>query len=156
MNNAQTHPFEESQRRLREREKTVSVLQQRHRLIGNIRLGVFFLFAVLCWVYVRSGAFSPWLLVVTILVFIALVLLHQRILNATNKAERAAASYKRSLARIEDRWSGSGETGSEFRREGHLYSDDLNILGEGSLFQLLCVARSRMGKECLADWLLRQ
>ena len=57
---------------------------------------------------------------------------------------------------MEDRWSGSGETGAEFRQPGHLYCDDLNILGDGSLFQLLCVARSRMGQECLADWLLRQ
>jgi hypothetical protein len=156
MKNAQTYPLEESQRRLREREQTVTALQQRHRLIGNVRLGVFLLFAVLCWLYVRSGAFSPWWLVVTILVFIALVLFHQKTLKGTSKAERAAATYNRSVARMEDRWSGSGETGSEFRREGHLYSDDLNILGEGSLFQLLCMARSRMGRECLADWLLQQ
>ena len=35
-----------------------------------------------------------------------------------------------------------------------LYAEDLDILGEGSLFQLLSMARTNMGKQCLARWLL--
>jgi hypothetical protein len=154
MNEAANHPLEDSQKRLVEREKTVSVLQRRHRSIGNARLAVFLLFALLCWLYVRSGSFSPWWLVATIMGFVALALVHQKTLRATNKAERAAEMYRRSVARMEDRWCGSGETGVEFRQPGHLYSDDLNILGDGSLFQLLCVARSPVGRECLAQSLL--
>ena len=153
MNQAANQPLEDSQKRLFEREKTVSVLQRRHRSIGNARLAVFLLFALLCWLYVRSSPFSPWWLVATIMGFIVLALVHQRTLRATNKAERAAEMYRRSVARMEDRWSGSGETGWEFRQPGHLYSDDLNILGDGSLFKLLCVARSPVGRECLAQWL---
>src|SRR6266852_4689694 len=156
MNEAATNPLAESQRRLAEREKTVTLLQRRHRSIGNTRLAVFVVFVVLCGFYVRSSSFSPWWLVATVAVFVALALIHQRTLRATNKAERAAEMYRRSVARMEDRWSGSGETGSSFRQADHLYSDDLNILGDGSLFQLLCVARSRIGQECLAGWLLHQ
>ncbi len=55
---------------------------------------------------------------------------------------------------MEDRWPGSGETGEEFKDPLHLYAEDLDILGEGSLFQLLSTARTNMGKQCLSRWLL--
>jgi len=55
---------------------------------------------------------------------------------------------------MEDRWAGSGDTGSEFKDPLHLYAEDLDILGDGSLFQLLSTARTRMGKQSLASWLL--
>ncbi|MGH9570237.1 MAG: MutS-related protein, partial [Candidatus Angelobacter sp.] len=47
-----------------------------------------------------------------------------------------------------------GDKGDEFRDPDHLYADDLDIFGDGGLFQLLCVARTRMGKQQLAHWLL--
>jgi MutS domain V len=156
MNEAANNPLAEAQRRLAEREKTVSLLQRRHRSIGNVRLVVFLLFIALCWLYVRTSSFSPFWLIATISLFVALVLVHQKVLKQAGQVERGAAMYRRSVARMEDNWIGSGETGNDFRQASHLYCDDLNILGDGSLFQLLCVARSRMGQECLADWLLHQ
>ena len=69
-------------------------------------------------------------------------------------AKRAVSVYSRGLARMEDRWAGSGETGEEFKDPLHPYAEDLDILGEGSLFQLLSTARTNMGKQCLARWLL--
>jgi hypothetical protein len=56
--------------------------------------------------------------------------------------------------RLEDCWSGTGEFGDRFLDAQHPYADDLDILGRGSLFELLCVARTPMGEECLAQWLL--
>ena len=67
---------------------------------------------------------------------------------------RAVAFYERGLARIEDRWSGSGETGERFVDPHHVYASDLDLFGEGSLFQLLSAARTRMGEDTLAKWLL--
>src|SRR5262249_24795472 len=37
----------------------------------------------------------------------------------------------------------------------HVYSADLDLFGVGGLFELLCIARTRMGEETLANWLLR-
>src|SRR4029077_11113055 len=79
---------------------------------------------------------------------------HRRVVAGLNSAKRAVAVYSRGLARIEDRWIGSGETGNEFKDPLHLYAEDLDILGEGSLFQLLSTARTNMGSQCLAHWLL--
>ncbi len=86
--------------------------------------------------------------------FIGLVLVHRRIVRALQMAKRAVAFYLRGQARIEDRWFGSGVAGESFRISGHVYAEDLDILGADSLFQLLCSARTHMGEATLAQWLL--
>ncbi|MGC2698198.1 MAG: mismatch repair protein [Candidatus Angelobacter sp.] len=145
----------EYQRRLHERESAVAELQRKHLWLGNTRIGVFAAIAVLCW---KAAGNSLWfyVLIAAIILFATLVMVHRRVVRAMNAARRAATVYSRGLARIEDRWAGSGETGDEFKDPLHLYAEDLDILGDGSLFQLLCTARTRMGKDCLAHWLLTQ
>jgi len=64
------------------------------------------------------------------------------------------AFYERGLARLEDRWAGIGEPGDRFRDDGHVYANDLDLFGRGSLFQLLSLARTRTGEATLAGWLL--
>ena len=64
------------------------------------------------------------------------------------------AYYQRALARIDHRWMGTGETGERFQNASHPYSRDLDLFGAGSLFELLCTARTRAGQETLAKWLL--
>lgn len=68
--------------------------------------------------------------------------------------ERRCAYLDRGIRRIEGRWQGEGKTGEEFARDKHLYQSDLNVFGEGSLFELLCTARSVLGAERLASYLL--
>jgi hypothetical protein len=78
-------------------------------------------------------------------------------LRARNKAiqlARRSSFYERGVERLEDRWRGKGSTGSEFARTDHLYQSDLDILGEGSLFELLATTRSEVGAERLAAFLL--
>lgn len=128
-------------------------LQRKHLWLGNTRIAVFVAIVVLSWES-RNSSLLFYLLLATVVLFIVLVVVHRRVLRAMNTARRAAGIYRRGLARIEDRWSGSGETGDEFKDPLHLYAEDLDILGNGSLFQLLCTARTRMGKDCLARWLL--
>ena len=79
---------------------------------------------------------------------------HSRILRARELAERSVKFYERGLARIEDRWAGTGETGDRFNDPHHVYAADLDLFGNASLFQLLSSARTRMGEERLAQWLL--
>lgn len=152
----QTGPAQEYTRRLQLREGESRGLHGRHIWTGNARVVVFAAIFVLFWTIGKSGKPSPAWLIAAILSFIALVVWHRRILRAKEFADRAINFYKRGLARLEDRWSGTGDTGEQFNRPDHLYAEDLDILGQGSLFQLLCTARSRMGKACLADWLLTQ
>ena len=114
-------------------------------LIFGIGVGA----AVLVW---RGSIGSPWLLLL-VPAFIGLVVWHDRVLRACDRAARAAAFYERGLARIGDRWIGTGATGDRFREDAHPYSADLDIFGAGSLFELLSIARTRTGEDTLAGWL---
>ncbi|HEU4416229.1 MAG TPA: mismatch repair protein [Candidatus Angelobacter sp.] len=145
----------EYQRRLQERQSTATQLQRKHLWLGNTRIGVFVAIVFLGW-KAAGSSLAFYLLIAAIILFIVLVIVHRRVVRAMNAARRAVKIYERGLARIEDRWSTGGEKGDEFKDPLHLYAEDLDILGEGSLFQLLCTARTRMGKACLANWLLTQ
>src|ERR1041384_1640841 len=149
----------EYQKRLQERESAAAQLQRRHLLLGNIRIAVFVAIVALAWVFRRPLVLVflfllANLLLAAIVLFVVLGIVHRRGVLALNRAKRAAAVYLRGLARMEDRWAGSGETGDEFKDPLHPYAEDLDILGQSSLFQLLSTARTRMGKRCLARWLL--
>lgn len=68
--------------------------------------------------------------------------------------EQRCAYFERGMRRLTGMWQGHGRTGEEFAREHHLYQTDLNVIGNGSLFELLCTTRSEFGAERLADYLL--
>ena len=144
----------EYQRRLQQREFLATQLQRRHFWLGNVRIAVFIGIIVLCWITGKTGSPSLYWLLALVILFIGLVIAHRKVVRAMALARRAVAVYARGLARMEDRWAGSGETGDEFKDPLHLYAEDLDILGEGSLFQLLSTARTNMGRQRLARWLL--
>src|SRR4029453_7010918 len=106
------------------------------------------------WLGFRHGVPSPGWALVPLVAFAILVARHWDATAARQRAERAVVFYRRGLDRLEGTWAGGGETGERFRRLAHPYADDLDLFGDGSLFQLLCTARTRAGEETLAAWLL--
>ena len=100
-----------------------------------------------------QGLLSYWAVLLPIGVLALLVHQHDRVIRRREAAGRAIAFYERGLARIEDRWAGTGEPGDRFRDDQHLYANDLDIFGSGSLFELLSIARTRAGEDALAAWL---
>lgn len=98
---------------------------------------------------------SVWWLVLPIAVFLVLVVIHARIVERWERSKRAIQFYERGIAKLEDRWIGSGETGERYRDAHHVYSDDLDLFGKGSLFELLSVARTKAAEDVLASWLLQ-
>ena len=107
------------------------------------------LILVLAW----RQVLSIWLFLLPVAAFIVLARRHERVIRQRDEAARAIAFYERGLARIEDRWPGTGEPGDRFRDENHLYANDLDLFGHGSLFELLSIARTRAGETRLASWL---
>jgi hypothetical protein len=149
-----TAAHQEYSRRLKDRQATAAHLQRKHLWLGNARIALFIAILVQCWITGKTGFPSVYWLLLPVAAFIALVIAHRRVVSGLASARRAVAVYSRGLARIEDRWAGSGENGNEFKDPLHMYAEDLDILGDGSLFQLLSTARTNMGKQCLARWLL--
>ena len=68
---------------------------------------------------------------------------------------RLQGFYGRAIQRLKDNWARNGADGSEFCESAHAYARDLNIFGEGSLFELLCTVRTAIGQRGLAEYLLR-
>jgi len=134
---------------------TLSARDRLHQNIGNAKLLIVlggFLFAYLSF---SRNLFPPAGVLVFIAAYLTLALWHELILRGKTRATAAADYYRRGMARIEDRWAGTGQTGDRFRAENHVYAEDLDLFGKGSLFELFSTARLPMGENRLADWLCR-
>lgn len=105
------------------------------------------------WILTSRISAIYWVLLpLSLLVFFAII--HERVIRAIRKCSRKITFYERCEARVSDKWMGTGETGDRFSDPSHPYARDLDIFGVGSLFELLCTARTRAGEEILAKWLL--
>jgi hypothetical protein len=125
-----------------------------HRRLGNARLASGLLAVVVAAMSLGAGRISPWWLLLPIVALIVLVVIHDRVDRALRRAGRGMAYNERALARLDNRWIGAGNQGERFRDPSHVFADDLDLFGRGSLFELLSTARTRMGERVLADWLL--
>ncbi|MGH9843204.1 MAG: MutS-related protein [Blastocatellia bacterium] len=154
-----THPVDsrynpnlEYARRLAERQSSLAEVEARSQQIWKYRRALFAtIIALIVLGFVFSTAF--WLIPIPVVAFIALMAIHQRIHRTRDRLQRAVRFYERGLARLEDRWMGSGETGDRFADKSHPYAEDLDLFGKGSLFELLSTARTRAGEDWLAGWL---
>lgn len=147
-------PSEEYSARRSARQEQVARFEKIHIQLGNVRLFLAAAAAALAWESFHAHRLSAWWLILPVGAFAFIAVRHSRILRQLELAKRAVAFYDRGLARIEDRWAGSGETGERFADPHHVYAADLDLFGNSSLFQLLSTARTRMGEEKLAEWLL--
>ncbi len=147
-------PYEEYTRRLEARRAVFERFERLHLTLGNVRLAVTGVAALGAWLAFAHDLFSPWWLAAPGALFIALGVVHERVLRARRRADRAARFYERGLGRIQDRWTGKGETGDRFADDAHPYARDLDLFGKGGLFELICTARTRAAEETLARWLL--
>lgn len=147
-----TDPRTEYLRRIDDRRVNSTRLMQRFRKIGFIRLAALAVGLVLLWFVVFAGL-SAWWLAFPAVVFVALGRVQARITEARLRCERAVRLYEQGLARLDDRWAGTGATGDRFIDPTHPYAEDLDLFGCGSLFELLSTARTDTGEETLAQWL---
>ena len=143
---------QEYRTRLDARRSTRDALTRTDLRLANARIATFFsavVVAALAW----RDAMSFWWLLAPAVVFLWLIEHHDRILKTRERASRGIGFYERGLARLDDRWIGTGESGDRFRDDSHVYANDLDLFGRGSLFELLSLARTRAGEARLAGWL---
>jgi len=123
------------------------------RRISNARLATFALGGALAAAVFFARALSLAWLAPPAVAFAALLVVHERVIRRRERAERAVRFYEDGLARLDHRFAGRGEGGERFRDPHHPYAEDLDVFGPGSLFELLCAARTREGEARLAAWL---
>ena len=148
------NPLAEYQSRLAVRQVVAERDEKLFRRIGNARLATGILGLIVAFFVFGETVLSPWWLAIPAAAFSILVVIHARVVERLERAQRAVAFYQRGLARLENHWMGTGETGERYRDPSHVYEEDLDIFGKGSLFELLCTARTRSGEDTLARWLL--
>jgi len=141
--------------RLQQWEAEGARLDRHFNQLSAVRAILFVAGMVLAWVALARGTPALWWAGIPLLGFAVVALRHERVAAAREEARRGVDWYRAGLARLEGRWAGAGDGGERFRQPDHLYADDLDLFGRGSLFELLCTARTSVGQQTLAAWLLR-
>ncbi|HYL61577.1 MAG TPA: mismatch repair protein [Candidatus Methylomirabilis sp.] len=146
-------PRAEYTKRLERYLKVASEEDRVHLRLGYWKLAVLAAGLAVAWGIFGKHALSLFWLIAPIVLYAALAVWHGRVLRAKNRAHTAAEFYRKGIARIEDRWTGAGQTGERFRDGKSVYAEDLDLFGKGCLFELLSTARLPMGESRLANWL---
>lgn len=152
-------PATEYAERLDARREALALAERTDRRFSNARLFVFAAFAVTGGVAYASEAVSGFWTLVPLVLFAALVVWHDKAVRRLERARRAVEHYEDGIRRLEGRWQGTGTSGEALLEQHspdgqHLYAADLDLFGEGSLFERLCRARTSFGEGALAAWLL--
>ncbi|MGH9343327.1 MAG: MutS-related protein, partial [Terriglobia bacterium] len=147
-------PRKEYSRRLESALNALATEERLHIRAGNLKLLTLAASGVVAWFVWADHAFSAWWLIIPVVIYAGLTILHARVLRARARLRKVAAFYRRGLARIDDQWAGAGDAGERFRNGKSAYAEDIDIFGNGSLFELLSTARTPMGENRLAAWLL--
>jgi hypothetical protein len=138
---------------LKERRAAVVADEARHRRLGHAQLGVAVLGVAVVWVALAKGFTIAWT-AIPIAAFVALLVLHDRLLRHLERRRRAVRYFENALARLNGEWTGRGESGDRYLDPAHPYAQDLDLFGKGSLFELISTARTGIGEDTLARWLL--
>ncbi len=148
-------PHEGYSRRLDSIAAFTAQCRRQDRFLGVAKLLLAVLIVCLAVWLARYHAGKIFYLGILVVAFIVLAVLHERLSRRLRECVRLETYYNRGIARIENRWSGAGETGERFLDPAHPYARDLDLFGQGSLFQLVNTARTRSGEQMLASWLLK-
>lgn len=146
-------PRDEYQKRLEDFLAIVIAKERVHMRLGNFKLVTIAAALVIAWLALSKNFFSGYWLGAPAAVYLLLAGAHEHVIRARRRAEKGVALYRKGLARIDDAWAGTGENGERFRDAEHVYAEDLDLFGRGSLFELLSTARTPMGEARIARWL---
>jgi hypothetical protein len=121
-----------------------------------------------CYVYLAvslivSGAFfylhfQPrllplWAAALPTLAVMAALVQSQNCGQRTRNSSRLLEFYGRRLRRVQHEWMGKGDGGVDLQNPDHMSAGDLDLFGEGSMFELLCDVGTPAGRDALARWL---
>jgi hypothetical protein len=146
-------PSAEYTKRLDERRLWLVESHRKSQFVSYLRLvaGVMSLLAI--YMVLALHQFSAWYILLPVGFYVGLVIYSMSVYPKELRALRAVRFYELGLARIKGEWVGNGNPGTSFVDSSNLYVNDLDIFGVGSVFELLCTARTQAGQETLARWL---
>jgi MutS domain V len=138
--------------RLRELESSSARSRSEHLAAGAI-LALIGVVILLMAPFARQQHFLAGWLALLIPIGVAGVRRFRRYQAAQSRTWRLKLFYARGVQRVTGEWAGKGFDGAEFQDPGHAYARELGVFGEGSLFELMCHARTAIGRRSLAGYL---
>lgn len=126
----------------------------RSRLLGNLR-GVSFATAVLgaLFYFTQDSLVAAGLSGLGLASFFTLVTRHGRVIEKEEHARRLALVNEHALLRSTGEFAQLPAKGPATLSAEHPYAHDLDLFGQGSLYQRLSVAHTHFGEQTLAQWL---
>ncbi|MFT3878410.1 MAG: hypothetical protein QM703_01980 [Gemmatales bacterium] len=154
-------PLDYYRQHLTAAEQNLQLHDRRVQTLSNARLiafGLGLLFSLLAAAW--SGYAAAVVAVISLIIFALLVSRYRQAYSQAETNRALVHYYQRGIARIEDRWANKNPSpptplpGGERGDSHHPYSADLDLFGEGSLFELLHLGFTPMGNHWLSQWLL--
>lgn len=138
-------------------EKYISLqkrLKSQLNLISNLRLltavigfgGAAFL------LFKNEGFLSAAIFIISLVLFILLVIRHDRLKLEKKRIDLLWKINQDAIKRTNGEWSTFEETGEDFIDYEHKFSGDLDLFGQGSLFQWINTGVTYIGRIILKQW----
>ncbi len=126
---------------------------QRSDRLSFVRLGTFLVALVLLAAGIASGDVAVWAPgAVFAVLFIGAVIAQRRVIARVDAARTRKEVHERHLRRMRGELDGLAQ-GKGLIPESHPYARDIDVIGEGSLFQRIDVTHTVHGSHTLAAWL---
>lgn len=117
-------------------------------LLGLLQLGVI----ALC---IGESERVSWMwLLLPMSIFLAVLPFDQRCLRQLQRLQAAKRFLESRLARLQRVFGSDLADGREYKNDQHPWTQDLDVFGQGSLFQMLNECRTQPGRRQLADWMM--
>lgn len=129
------------------------LIRRDHRFV-RFRVAVFVMavgLAILC--LGDPDYVSWWWISIPALLFVALLPFHQACIKRLKRTQAVSGFHASRLRRLDRQFGADVSNGSEFTNDLHPWTQDLDVFGPGSLFQLLNECRTQPGRRKLAEWL---
>ena len=127
-------------------------LDRRGQMLSWLRLTTFFLCLLALAAAWDTSALEIYLVAVALACcFTALLRRHGRLFEQRLLLESHIAALSNFLARFSGEWHNFPVTGAEYLKDELPQAQDLSLFGADSIYQYLCAARTKAGRDRLAD-----
>ena len=147
-------PESEYTRRLGERQQHLAAVRGLHQRLWTYLIVAAVAGIVIAYAMLSSHLISALWILLPSVVILSIIQSLTKNARAHSRVQRIVSFYEFGVARLHHQWQGRGVDGKGFLPSNHVYASDLDLFGTGSLFELLCTARTGVGRAMLANWLL--
>ena len=99
---------------LDQRRADIALRERRHQWLAYARLAAVLVALAIVWMALAWNALSILWVLAPAAVFVALIVIHERLLKVMERRRRAQRYFERGMARLDGNWIGTGEPGDRY------------------------------------------